>query len=324
MVTSAGAACAACSSVPEEMMNAPVDASRTDIGADIPRAARDVAPDIEDPFLALDAGFGRPESVGWQGPARGTDVGDFSQFAVGSFTYNPGVRAVIARDARGIYAFSALCTHADCLLRPPNAMGVSECPCHGAQFDGNGRVTRGPATIALPRYAVRLAGTRVFVDVSTIAEDSDRAAPMLNDAGTDASMDATTDAPADVPRDTGPRDTGIDVNPCTRGRDVGPLTMFPTNSWTLLSAAHVVVGRDARGLFAYTSTCTHSGCTIGAPDTRGASECPCHGSQYDGAGAVTRGPAAAPLVHYAVNVCAGRVRVDSGVIVPTSTRTAAT
>lgn len=57
--------------------------------------------------------------------------------------------------------------------------------------------------------------------------------------------------------------------------------------------------KDANGIYAMTTTCTHLGCTVGLPSgTR--IICPCHGSQYDLQGGNQVGPATQPLVHYAV------------------------
>jgi Rieske Fe-S protein len=57
--------------------------------------------------------------------------------------------------------------------------------------------------------------------------------------------------------------------------------------------------KDATGIYAMTTICTHMGCTVGLPvGTR--ITCPCHGSQYDLQGGNQVGPAALPLVHFAV------------------------
>lgn len=66
---------------------------------------------------------------------------------------------VVARDANGVYAMSAVCTHAGCLLDDGSdkiASGLS-CPCHGSTFDGNGSVTNGPARSPLQHYVVTIA-----------------------------------------------------------------------------------------------------------------------------------------------------------------------
>jgi cytochrome b6-f complex iron-sulfur subunit len=57
--------------------------------------------------------------------------------------------------------------------------------------------------------------------------------------------------------------------------------------------------KDAAGIYAMTTVCTHLGCTVGLPvGTR--ITCPCHGSQYDLGGGNQLGPATLPLVHYSV------------------------
>jgi nitrite reductase/ring-hydroxylating ferredoxin subunit len=57
--------------------------------------------------------------------------------------------------------------------------------------------------------------------------------------------------------------------------------------------------KDATGLYAMTSICTHMGCTVGMPVGTHIT-CPCHGSQYDLQGGNQIGPATSPLVHYEV------------------------
>src|SRR5262245_30999186 len=43
-----------------------------------------------------------------------------------------------------------------------------------------------------------------------------------------------------------------------------------------------ILGHDAAGFYAYSSTCTHQGCIVPAPSAAGAtSMCPCHLSNYD-------------------------------------------
>jgi nitrite reductase/ring-hydroxylating ferredoxin subunit len=57
--------------------------------------------------------------------------------------------------------------------------------------------------------------------------------------------------------------------------------------------------KDATGIYAMTTICTHMGCTVGLPiGTR--ITCPCHGSQYDLGGGNLVGPAILPLVHFPV------------------------
>jgi cytochrome b6-f complex iron-sulfur subunit len=64
----------------------------------------------------------------------------------------------------------------------------------------------------------------------------------------------------------------------------------------------VCIGRDGKGIYAMTLTCTHMGCNIGTQGTVSplGLHCGCHGSRYDPNGNVTAGPAPAPLEHFAV------------------------
>jgi cytochrome b6-f complex iron-sulfur subunit len=110
-------------------------------------------------------------------------------------------------------------------------------------------------------------------------------------------------------------------------RDVlaGGLSRFAVGTIVVVGQ-NVAVGRDVNGLYALTIICTHQGCQV-APGGAGAALrliCPCHGSQFDANGAVVRGPASRPLVHYAVEVdAAGNVIVHTAVQVPAAARVAA-
>jgi Rieske Fe-S protein len=90
-------------------------------------------------------------------PTGPVPAGNVSQLSVGTMHVVSNV--VVARDAAGIYAMSAVCTHAGCLVN--DAAGTIAaglyCPCHGSVFDGEGAVTRGPAPIALEHYNVTIA-----------------------------------------------------------------------------------------------------------------------------------------------------------------------
>jgi cytochrome b6-f complex iron-sulfur subunit len=90
-------------------------------------------------------------------PTGPESAGNLSQLQVGSLLVMSNV--VVGRDANGVYAMSAVCTHAGCLLddgAQTIAAGLS-CPCHNSTFDGSGAVTRGPARTPLQHYAVTIA-----------------------------------------------------------------------------------------------------------------------------------------------------------------------
>ena len=65
-----------------------------------------------------------------------------------------GAPILVVRDGpRSFHALSMQCTHEGCPVRAP-VKGVVTCPCHGSQYDLEGRVHRGPAQLPLARYAV--------------------------------------------------------------------------------------------------------------------------------------------------------------------------
>ncbi|MGC8605021.1 MAG: ubiquinol-cytochrome c reductase iron-sulfur subunit [Desulfomonilaceae bacterium] len=49
-------------------------------------------------------------------------------------------------------ALSDRCTHLGCRYKWNLSKGLFECPCHGSEFDIQGRVLRGPATKPLSRF----------------------------------------------------------------------------------------------------------------------------------------------------------------------------
>lgn len=64
-----------------------------------------------------------------------------------------------------------------------------------------------------------------------------------------------------------------------------------------------VLQLDSGDIAALSPVCTHLGCRV---DIQGpVLVCPCHGSTYDRAGRVLRGPATVPLAHYDVERTAG-------------------
>lgn len=300
---------AACSSDPVPVAGDASDIGPVDLGPDAMKPP-------DEPFLGLDGGVANPEPLGWRAPAGGVEVGSVSDFPLGTWRLNAGARAIVARDAMGLYAYSALCTHERCVLDEPDAMGVAACACHGSRFDGVGRPIAPPATVALRHLAVRVAGARVYVDPNERVLDTATRVPVSDGDG--GAFDGPRDAAADVARDR------PDIDPCTLGVDVGALTAFAAGSWTLLRDNNLIVGRDAMGLFAYSARCPHQDCTVRQPDAAGAATCPCHNSRFDGNGRVLQGPASTELENYRVRLCAGRVRVDFATPVAPGTRTPVT
>jgi Rieske Fe-S protein len=69
-----------------------------------------------------------------------------------------GVPVILGRDAGGLYAMTAICTHAGCDMTQDGSIGaIITCDCHGSRFDANGTVRTGPARTPLDHYRVDLA-----------------------------------------------------------------------------------------------------------------------------------------------------------------------
>ena len=68
----------------------------------------------------------------------------------------------LVRDAGGIYAMTAICTHQGCTVNGWNG-SVFPCPCHGSQYDLNGAVVLGPAPLPLNHFEVTVDGNGFLV-----------------------------------------------------------------------------------------------------------------------------------------------------------------
>ncbi len=82
----------------------------------------------------------------------------------------------------------------------------------------------------------------------------------------------------------------------------------------------VAVFKDAEGIYAVSTICTHLGCVVKA-NSEGF-ECPCHGSRFAANGEVTKGPAPRPLPWLKVGLSGGMLTIDEGTTVPQGTKVA--
>ena len=108
--------------------------------------------------------------------------------------------------------------------------------------------------------------------------------------------------------------------------EAGLVTDYPVGSLEPVGTLPLAVGRDAKGLYAMSLTCTHTGCNMAQDGnvSPGGVVCGCHGSRFDVNGAVTRGPAQDDLAHFAVTVDAsGTITVHGDQTVGATSRTPA-
>jgi cytochrome b6-f complex iron-sulfur subunit len=84
---------------------------------------------------------------------------------------------------------------------------------------------------------------------------------------------------------------------------------------------NVAVFRDADGIHAISTVCTHLGCIV--KHTGKGFDCPCHGSRFGPDGAVVKGPAPAALPWLKITAAGGSYVVDEGTTVKRGTRVTA-
>ncbi len=99
------------------------------------------------------------------------------------------------------------------------------------------------------------------------------------------------------------RDQGGDVAPLiARDVDAGPAADVSARGTSdALAANGFFLIRQDDGFVAISSVCTHRSCRV-KPLADRSFRCGCHGSTFDPAGRVTRGPASRDLPHYATSL----------------------
>jgi Rieske Fe-S protein len=106
-----------------------------------------------------DGGTGDPTASGGTG-GTAVEVAKLSDVPVGgsiSATLS-GAPILISQPTAGtVLAFTAICTHQGCVVKPANA--EFDCPCHASRYDAaTGDVLRGPAPRALAKIPVTVTG----------------------------------------------------------------------------------------------------------------------------------------------------------------------
>lgn len=133
-------------------------------------------PEAPDAGPASGADASEPVDASGQGCAAGgssLDAGPADAIAVDSALFFRSDNLFVARDSRGIFALTAICTHQGCTVGFRPASADFRCPCHGSTFALDGTVTASPATRPLPHLACCIdAAGRVIVDKSrTVSAD---------------------------------------------------------------------------------------------------------------------------------------------------------
>ena len=77
-----------------------------------------------------------------------------------------------------------------------------------------------------------------------------------------------------------------------------------THQFALSNGMPAILFRTKTGVFAYSATCTHEGCTVSYKGANKTLYCPCHGAEFDpfGGGKAVQGPARDPLTNVKVKI----------------------
>jgi Rieske Fe-S protein len=129
-----------------------------------------------------------------------------------------------------------------------------------------------------------------------------------DDGSSDGSTDAgaTDDATSATSEPTSPSAGGSESAPA--GQGIVAASEVPVGGGVIVADPALVVTQPEEGTFkAFSSTCTHQGCTVNKV-ADGTIDCPCHGSRYSiEDGSVQGGPAPSPLPETKVKVEGGQV-----------------
>lgn len=87
-----------------------------------------------------------------------------SEIPVGGGKVFAAKKVVVTQPEAGTFkAFSAVCTHQQCVVDQV-ANGTISCPCHGSTFSAkDGSVTGGPAPSPLPAESIKVSGSEIIL-----------------------------------------------------------------------------------------------------------------------------------------------------------------
>jgi cytochrome b6-f complex iron-sulfur subunit len=83
-------------------------------------------------------------------PSPTVSAGKPDRYPPDSVTLDIENAIYVVRSPQGFYALSAVCTHLGCLTVYKPESGNIACPCHGSEFQRDGKVSAGPAPHPLP------------------------------------------------------------------------------------------------------------------------------------------------------------------------------
>lgn len=136
------------------------------------------------------------------------------------------------------------------------------------------------------------------------------AAGAVGAAGVLAACGSGGSSPTASPAPSSPTGTSPSASPKGGGGAVLATTSeVPVGGGKVIDGKAVIVTQPKQGDYlAFSSICTHQGCTVGGVEN-GKIVCPCHGSEFsDTTGEVLKGPATQPLARVEVEVSGTEIR----------------
>ena len=79
---------------------------------------------------------------------------------------------ILARSGKSVFAFALACPHQNTALRWDAGANRFQCPKHKSRYRPDGTFIEGRATRGMDRYAVRLVGSSVAVDVDKLYQEN--------------------------------------------------------------------------------------------------------------------------------------------------------
>ncbi|MEO8334704.1 MAG: Rieske (2Fe-2S) protein [bacterium] len=78
---------------------------------------------------------------------------------------------ILSRVGKQVYAFALACPHQNTALRWDAGDNRFQCPKHKSRYRPDGSFIEGRATRSMDRYAVKLAGSQIVVDIDKIIQE---------------------------------------------------------------------------------------------------------------------------------------------------------
>ena len=87
---------------------------------------------------------------------------DFPPKGAKAFSYGD-IPGVIIDYHGEVKAYSLKCSHFGCILKWVPARNLFVCPCHGGEFNGDGRAVGGPPEAPLNQFAIQVRRHKIYV-----------------------------------------------------------------------------------------------------------------------------------------------------------------